>query len=303
MVLDLDARGGKSARTAVTFDSESRALRVRGFHKAIPWSCRISEEAQEGLTLAFSSPIVREYLAMHVALLPALQRLLVDRRIALVGGASFETGDGATILAGLTGSGKTSLLLGARERGARILGDEFVGLGGDGEVTPVVRVIALRRATLALAPGLHSRLSLKRRLALRAAELTARVTRGRMQPLIHISPLELGAPPPSGERAPLRRFFWLEPELAVGGAAGCEPMGARDAVEKLIIAQAVHNLAFGDLGAFVDAARSGCAGPDSAQRWRETIETGLRGVACYRITSPAGRPVPPEVLDHVLGQS
>ena len=112
---------------------------------------------------------MREYLAMHIALLPAVRLLLTKRGIAQISGAAFAKDGNATVLAGPTGTGKTSLLLGALQRGAHFVGDEYVGLSSDGGVSPIARSLALRSATLSLAPTAAGRLSGPRRVALRLA--------------------------------------------------------------------------------------------------------------------------------------
>lgn len=293
--LDLAARSERTGRGPLSLEPASSALTVRGVYKAIPWSCRILRRDDGGWTAEFSSPLLREYLALHVVLLPALRRLLLESGVGLIAGAAFEREGAATILAGLTGHGKTTALLGAVERGASLIGDEYLGLSESAGVTPVVRAIALRRATLALAPRTLRRLRPNRRIALRAARIASLVTKGRLEPLIHVSPSELGARA-AGTPSRVERLFWLEMGGAMGPRVRCEPIDAGEAVDHLATIQAVHDLAYGDMGAFLDPAGAGYA-----MRWRETIERGLRRVSCYRMAVPASRDAASEMLEHLLG--
>lgn len=300
LILDLGSRRDEQPRALLSIDPASRALTVRGVYKAIPWSCRLSRGTQGAWVLGFRSPILREYLALHIALIPSLRRLLLERGIALVPGAAFESDGAMTLLAGPTGGGKTAVLLGALEKGARLIGDEYLGLSGGAEVMPVARVLALRRSTLSLAPRTLRRLGWRRRLSLRILEVVALLTRSRFQPLIHVTPADLGILSASDTNARARRLFWLESEAGAGPAVRCEPMSVREAAERLAIMQAAHDLWYGDLGAFLDLPRQDRATPDYGSRWRHTVEHGLAGASCYRLTFPADGPASPEVLEQVL---
>jgi hypothetical protein len=264
---------------------------ARGRYKTIPWSCRVSPRPDGRQTLAWHSPLLREYLALHVALLPALRRLLLERSVALVVGAAFESGGAATVLSGDTGSGKTSALLSVLARGARLIGDEYIGIATTGEVTPALRVLALRRATLAGAPELSRNLTARRRLALRVAALAARCSGGRLDPLVHVSPADLGVSlaPERGARA--ARLFWLE--RAAGGASRREPMDTGEALKALARVQEAHDHAYGGLATLLMP-----SGGDAA-RWRETLARGLHDVQCVRVAVPPG-PLAPDVLHDLL---
>ncbi len=265
---------------------------ARGRYKTIPWSCRVSPRPDAGHTLAWRSPFLREYLALHVALLPALQRLLLERSVALIVGAAFESAGAATVLSGDTGAGKTSALLSVLARGARLIGDEYIGIATTGEVTPALRVLALRRATLAGAPDLARRLTARRRLALRVAALAARCSGGRLDPLVHASPAELGVSvaPERGTR--VSRLFWLE--RAAGGASRREPMDPAEAVKALARVQEAHDRAYGGLATLLTPSPGG-----DAARWRETLARGLHDVQCVRLAVPPG-PLAPDVLHDLL---
>jgi len=288
LVLDLSWRGGRQSERAST---------VRGVYKAIPWSCRITAGNEGGWALGFRSPLAREYLALHIALLPALRRLLLDQGVAFIGAAAFESDGAATVVSGPTGSGKTSLLLGALERGAAFIGDEYLGISERGEVTPVVRALAFREDTLALAPSMLGRLSRRRRVALKAARLAAMLTGRRLDPLVHLPPTELGLLTSGDRPVAARRLVWLE--RGEEGAVRVEPLAVPDVIERLAIMQAMRDVTYGDLGALLDAAR-GCAA-DYVSRWRAVLERGLSGVSCHRLVLPAGGGMPPEALERLLG--
>ena len=265
-----------------------REQTVRGVYKALPWTCRVSPRAEGGWTLAFRSPLYREYLALHIALLPALRRMLLDRAVAMTIGAAFARDGDATVIAGRTGHGKTSLLLGAIERGATLIGDEYIGLHENGEVTPIIRSLALRHATLAFAPHALERLSARRKASLLVARAATFVTRGFLQPLVHVPPGELIDHTPAGVgRA--RHLFWLK----AGDTLRCEAMPSGEAAEQLATLQTLHDVAYGDLGAFVGNA-------PYPERWRDIAARALDGVACYRLSLPSRGGIPVEALDYVL---
>lgn len=268
--------------------SDGASWRASGTYKVLPWSCALARRSDGQWLLAFQSPLYAEYLALHIALLPALRRLLLDRGVALSIGAAFVRDGAATAIAGRTGRGKTSLVLGAVERGAAFVGDEYIGLHESGEVTPVVRLLALRRATLSLAPRTFARLGPSRRTALFAAQAATALSRGFLQPLVHIPPAELieGAPAQGG---PLRRFFWLE----AGDRTSCEPLAVDEAADRLASLQQLHDDAYGDLGSLME--------PHVAPgRWREIAGRALANASCYRLSLPARGDIPAGALDLVL---
>ena len=266
------------------------ASTARGVYKAVPWSCSLSRSNDGQLTLAFKSLAMREYLGTHIALLPALRLLLAKREIALISGAAFAKDGVTTILAGPTGTGKTSLLLGMLQRGAQFAGDEYVGLSKDGAVSLIIRSLALRSATLALAPDAADRLSRPRRLALRFAELISSITRARLEPLSHLRPEELGLQVAT-EPANARRIVWLEADDG-DQSVTLQRMPSEDVVQNLALRQAVHQVAYGDITPFLEAL-AGCE--NAAVRWRQALSDGLSDVECVRLTFARNRL--PKALD------
>jgi len=285
--LTLDLSGGGETQDGHGTSAGSTA---RGFYKAVPWSCSLSRGGDDRWTLGFKSLAMREYLAMHIALLPALRLLLMTRSVALISGAAFAEDGAATVLAGPTGTGKTSLLLGALQRGAHFVGDEYVGLSSDGGASPIARSLALRLATLALAPNAADRLSGPRRVALRIAELVSTATRARLEPLSHLRPDELGLHVAT-EPANVRRIVWLE-AVDTDHSPNLQPMSSEDVVRQLALRQAVHQVAYGDVTPFLEAV-AGCE--DAAACWRQTLIDGLADVECVRLTF--ARNGLPEALD------
>ncbi len=265
---------------------------AQGRYRGVPWRCGVTARPDGRLALSWRSPLLREYLALHIALLPALRRLLLQRDIALITGAAFASGGKATVLAGETGSGKTALLLAALGSGARLSGDEYIGVSAAGVVTPVLRVIALRSAALAAAPQLARRLSARRGLALRAAATAALVTARRLDPLVHVAPDELGLEGGTNGGA-LSRIVWLE--RGNGSGRRSEPARAEDVIEALARAAARHDDVYG----VSDALRSDESG---ASRWRDVLARGLAGARCERLTLPKGT-LTPDVLRDLLGET
>ena len=187
----------------------------------------------------------------------------------------------ATLLAGETGAGKTAALLAAAARGVPLIGDEYVGVSAGGAVTPVLRVIALRRGALAAAPDMARQLSGARRLSLLLADVAARLSFGRLDPLVHVSPAELRVELAPGQGQPIATLVWLDRPAPQNP----QPMTASDAVDALLRVQEAHDRAYG-------------IPPDNdARRWGETLSRGLARVRCLR----ADAPFAPGVLDGIVG--
>ena len=277
--LTLDLTSGDEGRGPQDGNGTSAGPTARGVYKAVPWSCSLSRGDDDRWTLGFTSLAMREYLAMHIALLPAVRLLLTKRNIAQISGAAFAKDGTATVLAGPTGTGKTSLLLGALQRGAHFVGDEYVGMSSNGDVSPIARSLALRSATLALAPEAAERLSGPRRMALRLAEFVSTVTRARLEPLSHLRPEELGLQVAT-EPAKVQRIVWLE-AVDADQSPGLTPMSSEDIVQELALRQAVHQVAYGDLTPVLETF-AGCEDADA--RWRRTLVEALADVDCVRLT-------------------
>ncbi len=284
LVLDLAARDSGGARERSDHEGEGTTARtVSAVYKGVPWSCAISRAEEKTWTIAFRSRVMREYLAMHIALLPALRYLLTNLNSALILGAAYELDGNATVLSGPTGTGKTSLLLAALARGARFVGDEYIGMTSAGQASPIVRSLALRRSTLALAPGAADTLSASRRLALRVAEFTTSITRGRLEPLSHLRPEDLGMEMADWP-VPVRHLVWLE-QTDGSTAAAVGPMRKEDVVQELSLRQTVHQRAYGDITPFLDPVSGR---DDSESVWRGVLTDGLANVECHRLQFPAG---------------
>ncbi len=262
---------------------------AQGRYKGVPWRCGVTARPDGRLALSWRSPLLREYLALHIALLPALRRLLLQRDVALITGAAFASGGDATVLAGETGSGKTALLLAALGSGARLVGDEYIGVSATGVVTPVLRVIALRSAALGAVPQLGQRLSARRRLELRTATTARLLTGRRLDPLVHVSPDELGIEGGATGSA-LSRVVWLE--RGDRSEQRNETRRVEDVIEALARAAARHD----DVYSVPAALRSD---ESAAARWRDVLASGLRNVRCQRLALPAG-PLPADMLRQLI---
>lgn len=250
---------------------------ARAIYKAVPWSCQISRTSTVW-KLRFRSPAMREYLAMHIALLPALRYELAARGVALVAGGAFEDDGGATVIAGPTGAGKTSFLLGRLGRGSRFVGDEYVGLSSAGHVSAVVKSLALRRASLALVPDAADKLSTSRRVGLLAAEFVTTLTQRRLEPLSHVRPEELGMKVAT-DGAVVKRLIWLEPSAASERPV-IDPMSEDELLQRFIERDTVHQKAYGDISLQLEST----AGHDEAEAgWRRSLEACLREAECYRL--------------------
>ena len=120
---------------------------------------------------------------------------------------------------------------------------------------------------------------MSRRLALRTAALAAGLTLRRLDPLVHVSPEELGITTTAGSSR-VSTLLWLTRGLAADRA----PMDTVSAVDALQAMQATHDRAFG----VPDALAA------DAHRWRDVLARGLREVRCLRVVAPPG-PLPSDV--------
>jgi hypothetical protein len=289
----LDDETAPVADPALLLDLEGPAESGRtagGRYKGIPWRCGVAGLPNGGLALSWRSRLLSEYLSLHIALLPALERLLAERDVALVVGAAFEMNGEATVLAGETGAGKTTALLTVLDAGACLVGDEYVGVSTAGEVSRVLRVIALRQATLHDTPGLSGRLSGGRRCAVSVSALAAWLTGRRLDPLVHVSPEEVGAK--TAEEGRISTLCWLERTNA--NEPRCEPLRAEEVIQALDGMRAAHDRAYGGLAAVLP--------PLDVARWRETLARGLRDARCVKIELARG-PLPAGTVRDLVGQT
>lgn len=285
LVLDLTP---ETAVAPLALDGEG-VVSVRGSYKGVPWSCRLTPRGEGSWEIAFRSAVFRDYLAFHTALLPVLRRLLLARGVALVSGAAFELDGETTLVAGPPGSGKTKTLLAALARGGRLIGDEYLGLREDGELVPLVRAIALRRGSLAESK-LGGRLPRRDHVALRVQALLSTITRGRLQPLLHIAPAGLGITVAEPGRR-VGRFLWLEPDSSTTNTIDALPIA--EAVRRLLLMQRAHDVWYGDVGALLPAS-------DYAARWSEIVSPALDGAFRARVSCATGRSLPRDLLDGLV---
>lgn len=183
---------------------------VRGRYKGIPWRCSVEKDQSDRWLLRFASPAFRPYLSFHIALLPAIREVLDRQGEALVSGAAFGAAGEAILLLGATGSGKTSTLLAAVERGFTPIADEYFSVSASGAAQGLLQGIGLRHNIRNQAPSVYASLPPSSRLMLMSLRVAQLATLNRFQPLLHLSWPEMGLKPSPPVSWKVRAIWWLE---------------------------------------------------------------------------------------------
>lgn len=236
-----------------------------GRYKGIGWRLRSEATETGGREIAFSAEAFAPYLALHIALLPAIRVALFAAEEFVVPGAAFLYEGGAVLLLGGTGSGKSGALLQASSEGRKAIGDEYVSVDAFGNVGGILRGCALRRAAVMRVRGLYDRLSSGQKRLLLAMQAAAMLTRGRLNPLVHVGWHDLGIEQHRSP-TPLRATVWVNPmETAV------RPLAAEDVAEAGLAHIEAHDRAYGI------AASSAAGGSDSILR----LASALGSAPCF----------------------
>jgi len=148
---------------------------VRGGHKLL------------GAPRAFGHSLVQGYFVE-----PMLSLAAVRHGRVLLPAAAIREGDGAVLIMGRSGSGKSSLSARALAEGRAILGDDQVLLDGSGQLWTFPRRLRFYADLRHTAPAAYRRLPLQARFGLAGREAVRRLTRGFVAPPIRVTPAELG---------------------------------------------------------------------------------------------------------------
>lgn len=144
----------------------------------------------------FAFSLLQGWLVEPMASVAAARRDLV-----LLPGAALHDGDGATVLLGRSGAGKTSVVARTLAAGGSALADDQVLVDVDGVVAAWPRRLRVYPDLRATAPAAVRALPWRRRTALGALRGLQTVTRGWVAPSLPVPWADLGATPAPAARA------------------------------------------------------------------------------------------------------
>jgi len=182
---------------------------AHGGHKTARWWVALAkpdvrplrvEMAIAGGPPSFALSLVQGYYVE-----PLVAVALAEAGYVALPSAAILSDDGALVVMGHSGSGKSSVSVRALARGLRVLGDDQVVIGTDGGCWPYPRRLRLYPDIEETAPEAWRRLNPSTRRALRLRRRVRRVTRGFVAPSLPVSQAEL-APPVERVRSPARRL-------------------------------------------------------------------------------------------------
>jgi hypothetical protein len=215
------ARGGyKTARWAVDLaEPDARPLRV--------------EMAIAGGPPSFALSLVQGYYVE-----PLVAVALADAGYVALPSAAILSGDGALVVMGHSGSGKSSVSVRALARGMRVLGDDQVVIGTGGGCWPYPRRLRLYPDIQETAPEAWGRFDPSTRRALRLRRHVRRLTHGFVAPSLAVAQAELG-PPAERARSIARRLVVVmrDADTSVTTARERDAGWAADRAAEVIAAQ------------------------------------------------------------------
>lgn len=168
---------------------------LRGGHKSVCWRVSLGEPGNvlrahiqlTGAPSAFGHSLVQGYFVE-----PMISLAAVRHGCVLVPAAAIREGDGAVLLMGRSGSGKSSLSARALADGREMLGDDQVLLDGSGQLWTFPRRLRFYADLRHTAPAAYRRLPVKARFGLAGRAVVRRLTKGFVAPPIRVTPAELG---------------------------------------------------------------------------------------------------------------
>jgi len=129
--------------------SNSGSKKFYGKYKGIPWQVVIQDSGDyQKKQIFFYSKVFSDILAKRLVYFPYLRHTCVMNGKLLLPSAVFSYDDKLYILFGLSGTGKTKMMLKALERGAKFVNDERAILMPAGGLNACSEIIALGYATV-----------------------------------------------------------------------------------------------------------------------------------------------------------
>jgi hypothetical protein len=173
---------------------------ARGGHKTARWWVDLALPETRplgvGVTIAGGPPSFALSLVQGYYVEPLVAVALAETGYVALPSAAILSGDGALVVMGHSGSGKSSVSVRALARGMRVLGDDQVVIGADGSCWPYPRRLRLYPDIQETAPEAWRRLDASTRRALRLRCHVRRGTGGFVAPSLPVAVTELATAVP-----------------------------------------------------------------------------------------------------------
>ena len=288
-----DANAGADPDVEVVFDGapsgSDEGPRIEGGHKTVRWRVSLGSRAEPplqarialgGTPRSFALSLVQGYFVE-----PLLSIAAAVRGCVFVPAAAFG-GDGAILIMGRSGSGKTSLSARALSSGREVLGDDQVILDHAGALWPFPRRMRFYSDLRRTAPAAFRALPRRHRAGLVGRRLVRSLSRDFVAPPIKVPPALLG-PTPGGGPIPLRAVALIDRDARVSelGAEGLDGEAAAAVAVELLDQQRalLRELRSPTWSEAIERARA---------RELATLKASFEARPCERVRVPSGWPAP-----------
>jgi hypothetical protein len=264
--------------------AEHEGVRAVGGHKTARWRVALSDPDRRPLGIridvtggppSFALSLVQGYYVE-----PLVAVALARSGFVALPSAALVARDGARVIMGRSGTGKSSVSVRALAAGWDTLGDDQVVIGADGRCWRYPRRLRLYPDVRRTAPRAWLRLRPATRRALQGRRLLRAATRGYVAPSLAVAASELGRPGPA-EPVPAARLVVVERSAEVTSLTERE----RDAGWAVRQARAVLGEQRVRLAAAADA-RWTAALEDAAEREAETVRAWLGRLPISQLLIP-----------------
>jgi hypothetical protein len=190
------ACGPVAVEADVAFGRRADSPDAAGGHKTARWRIALSDPSERPLRVrlrlfggppSFALSLVQGYYVE-----PLVSMALARAGFAALPSAGIVAGDAALVVAGHSGSGKSSLSVRALARGLTILGDDQVVVGRDGGCWAYPRRLRLYPDVRHTAPEAWPRLPRRTRATLLARDAIRRLSRGFVAPSLTVPIAHVG---------------------------------------------------------------------------------------------------------------
>lgn len=222
-----------------------------GGHKTARWRVALSPPDDRPLratiVLAGGPPSFALSLVQGYFVEPLVAVALGREGYVALPSAALTMRDGAVVLMGRSGSGKSSVSMRALARGRAVLGDDQVVLDGEGRCWPYPRRLRVYSDLRDTAPAAWHGLRRSTRRSLRVRRAIRRLSHGVIAPSLAVAATEIGPPPPRGP-VPARHLIVVERAAEVGELTAVERDAgwAGDQAREILADQRVRFLAVAD---------------------------------------------------------
>ena len=176
-------------------------------HRGLKWRIMIKDPDGPTLRVHLRGGRLAARVFLLKTLIPLIRHRLQDKGATLVKASAVERDGKATVLAGWSGSGKTSGAVGLVDAGWSFLSDTFALLGADGSVQSMALLVHLFGRNVI--PEVSAHLSSRRRLECGIKRMLHRFTLGRINLSLAVPFRELFGEGKIASSAKLSRFVLL----------------------------------------------------------------------------------------------